>query len=429
MNSLVLGQFNSEKCWRGEGLARLPHISDCNTQTLIGCMDEMLFPFCDKGDILLCRYGFDPCLKNYLECIGCDFVSNKEPLEQCNDEASLNVFELISKYPERVADIDFDKDTTVQPYSVVHGLSHMAHVLKVYLDVPALESVIKVNSKIYSCQLAHLLDVGTKGIPVNNCADLVREGITLLENGSFLIKDPFGVSGSGNIHIRSTAMLNRIANHLKNQSDSIVEFVLEPFLPKKIDFSCHFYINKSGAFRLVALQIMNNVGVNYMGSSNADKDFYNKLDKARYFHTVEAVAKQLFADGYYGEVCLDSMVLASDEIVPIVEINARKSMGLINYRLDQYLSQWNLHGRLCILNVGFAKPLCTSYLLDVMDKNHILWTPNNGSGLILLGINAARKGFDKGRFYLCCAADTRDKHEHLIQKMKTVLLELSYKVY
>ncbi|MFD2876798.1 hypothetical protein ACFTAO_13755 [Paenibacillus rhizoplanae] len=57
---------------------------------------------------------------------------------------------------------------------------------------------------------------------------------------------------------------------------------------------------------------------------------------------MEEACKDLFETGYHGEVCIDSMLLASGELVPIVEINARKSMGLINHHINQYVRQYSL---------------------------------------------------------------------------------------
>ncbi|MFD1906532.1 hypothetical protein ACFSQ7_25010 [Paenibacillus rhizoplanae] len=65
-----------------------------------------------------------------------------------------------------------------------------------------------------------------------------------------------------------------------------------------------------------------------MGSESMEEEERMVLERAGYFDVMIQVANDLFKDGYFGPVCIDSMVLKDGTLVPIVEINARKIYGI-----------------------------------------------------------------------------------------------------
>jgi hypothetical protein len=65
--TISLGTFDAEKFWRDENFAKLPELNDGSTHNIIAAMDELLFPLCGPGDVLLTRFAMRPVFKNYLE--------------------------------------------------------------------------------------------------------------------------------------------------------------------------------------------------------------------------------------------------------------------------------------------------------------------------------------------------------------------------
>ena len=180
----------------------------------------------------------------------------------------------------------------------------------------------------------------------NSAAEIEAIGAELLKQGPYLLKDPFGVSGKGNLLIDSEAMRRRIAEHLHKQEGSglRVQFLLEPLSPKVTDFSSHWFIQENGKTEFISVQRMMNHQQNYSGSIKADEAFIGMLENVGYFTVMEKALRVLVEDDYHGFVCFDSMVLEDGEVVSIVEINARKSMGLINAYLDKWSEPYGLTG-------------------------------------------------------------------------------------
>lgn len=80
-----------------------------------------------------------------------------------------------------------------------------------------METVVRVNSKIYSSRLLTRIGEKSCGMEANSAAEIEAIGAELLKQGPYLLKDPFGVSGKGNLLIDSEAMQRRIAEHLHKQ--------------------------------------------------------------------------------------------------------------------------------------------------------------------------------------------------------------------
>jgi hypothetical protein len=195
----------------------------------------------------------------------------------------------------------------------------------------------------------------------------MKKGKELLEKGNFLVKEIFGVSGKGNLLINSLKLLERIVKYIETSEakGKTCTFVIEEFLNRELDFSCGFKIAQDGTTEIEGIQKILNHQFNYGGSEAADGEFVNFLYDKRYFETIENISKELYRDGYFGEVCVDSMLLKSGEIVPVIEINARKSMGFVNNGIDRNLSRYGMKGNLMNINLGVP---CDLKFEDILER-------------------------------------------------------------
>ncbi len=443
-NSLVMGEFNSEKYWRSENLSRLPEFSDKNSPDIILSMDELLFSFCNDNDVLITRYRFNDSLKHYLNTIGFNFIVSGESVQKSIEESSKSIFQLMYENKDRISGVkaQINSGTKFSPYSVVPYCDVISDDLNLLFHGAKLDVVKEVNSKVYSCKVSKSLNLKYGGDITYNSRELSEKGEKLLEKGSFLIKDSYGVSGKGNLLINSPGILERIVKHLESQEKRGLAsiFVVEPLLDRDIDFSCGFKIGKNGDVKIVSIQKMINNNFAYCGSYTADQEFAAGLYKNKYFEILEQVAHILYSDGYFGEVCLDSMILKSGDIVPIVEINARKSMGFINHRIDEYLSQFGQKGNLIFLNLGYRRELAFEHLLVRMDKEGLIFYPGKTNGVMPLSANTLfiNKELDnkekadavyKGRIYFSVIAEDEEKRESLIKAVRALFKSLLCNIY
>lgn len=439
-----LGTFDAERYWRDPRWTRLPEINDPAMSRTVAAMDELLFPLCQSGDVLITRYAMNPALKDYLAQTGFGFYNNCQDLEPVSglpDPAS--VFELLDRqYEEPGIHFLFEDVIDVSPYAVFPSTHTFRQRRGFSGPVPSAAVVQKVNSKIYSHQLHDRVGLKKVGTVVYSSAELETAAVSWSSGRGVLIKDPFGVSGKGNVLITSMKMLQRIARYLVRQEAEGYQtcFLVEPYLEKKQDFSCQMRVEPDGGAKVISVQTIFNTQFAYAGSMTAAAEWVQGLAETGYFETMKAIAAQLAQDGYFGELCVDSMRLANGEIVPLVEVNARKSMGLINCHLDRFLQRFAVQGYFCFLALGFKGAIRFETLLEQLEAAGILFTPERGWGVMPLSANTLFANRDaeittdntkifKGRLYMSLVASSQERRKELAKRVRTLLEALSFTVY
>lgn len=450
----VMGTFDPETRWRDPNLARLPAMPDKDRESIVLCMDELLFPFCGPDDMLYSRCKIDPVLHEYLIDLGFSFRTRyhydlndqNEPLpepdvfKRCMFRLAIDQAQLLQ--PQGAG------SGCLSPYAITADTEAYLQAAGTFTSLPDLETVIRVNSKLYHNRLLSRIGAKCWGTEVNSAAEMEATGSTLLKRVPYLLKDPFGVSGKGNLLIDNETMQRRIASHLYKQESSGLhsQFLLEPLLQKETDFSSHWFIRESGEKELVSIQRMINHQQNYCGSIQADEAFIHLLENAGYFDVIENALRLLVKDGYYGFVCFDSMILKDGEVVPIVEINARKSMGLLNAYLDKH---WGLYGCtswLTFLSLGLPEGFTFGRLLHILRESDLLLTVPGRYGIVPLSSNTVmvneiltrrriadgiqiKQVMPKGRLYVSVVGRDDGHRSELLESLRQVLADLSIKVY
>lgn len=443
-----LGTFNSEYFWREKELADLPSITDAEANRIVGAMDELLFPLCNKEDVLLTRHAFDEALKEYLSDIGFSFQSTVASIMEDSlpygEPAAKSTCQLLCETGKK----DYftallSKCSDVVPYSVLPYLQEFCSLYKLPHKFPAIAIVKKVNSKVYSHQLLKELGREACGEVAYSAGELRESGSRLLLEGSFLIKDDFGVSGKGNLLVKSGRMLEKVATYLEKQEKEgkLVRFLLEPFYEnKKLDFSCQLFIRENGEIEYVSVQNLLNSGFAYKGSKVSDKSFIDLITEKQYFDVIESTADRLYREGYRGPVCIDSILLQDDSIVPVIEINARYSMGFICNSLTKFAVSCNTDGMLSFLSLGCPAGISFENILEGMKERGLLFDPCKEKGVIPLSANTLTmnritgglpdgQAPYKGRLYVFVCGSTDEVREEILTKLKAALGEMQITIY
>ena len=97
LKTVHLGTLDAEEYWRDPGLARLPALPDPAAERIVAAMDELLFPLCQPGDLLLTRHLMDPALADYLARIGFRLEHNRIPLDDGAGDSKATVFGLLQQ--------------------------------------------------------------------------------------------------------------------------------------------------------------------------------------------------------------------------------------------------------------------------------------------------------------------------------------------
>jgi hypothetical protein len=305
MSAVVLGDFDAEASWRDPELSRLPALHDPAARRMVQAMDELLFPLCEPSDSLLTHQPLSEELRDQLALLGVAPRYGSLPGAQA------------------------------RPFAVTSELQERCRALGLRLEAPPLVVVRRVNSKTFSTGLRDRLGLWNPARVARSAVEVQELGRELLP---CLVKDPFGVSGAGNLVLDHPDLLDRIVRYLERQEAKgrRTELVIEPLLPRTADFSCQLELRSDEEPQLRAVRRLDNDGMAY-GGTRADPAFAARLAAEGVLSTMMEVGRALSAEGYYGPVCVDGMLLEGGRFFPLVEINARVSMGLLGHLLEERL--------------------------------------------------------------------------------------------
>ncbi len=417
-------------------MAVLPSIPDAGAVSIVQAMDEMLFVFCGSDDILLTRGGMDKAQLDYLRSLGHSFSTNLCPLtgesETSGTLDGLNVFELLGRLePEGTAGSLIPEGAVLEPFAVLPGTQHAARRHRMSTHLPDEQTVRKVNTKTYSITMRDRLSLPNVGIAVSGVTEMLQTGQQLLERGSFLIKDEYGVSGKGNQLVDNERTLRRLAGYLESgrNKDRTIRFVLEPYLDRETDFSCQFNIDPEGEISILSVQQLVNNGFAFGESHSPGPMLLEKLERESYWELMHNIGKELYADGYHGDVCVDSMLLRDGTLAPLVEINARKSMSLIKHQVDRLIHQERM--QTCLIQIPLISKGDALYgdLLQRLEQEGVLFTPASGEGVIPLSAGTLRPaGSRKGKLYAALAYPDSGHKNRLSLKLDEALQDSGYTI-
>lgn len=199
--------------------------------------------------------------------------------------------------------------------------------------IPDWEIVKQVNSKRFSFENS----------PKLPHAALLNEEVQTQQwlqsfPGKKVLKTCYGVSGKGHLIIENAvAQRERIFSFLKKEWDKGLPVIGEPWVARVLDFSTQWQIDE-------------NKNVTYVGSTICDNDERGQYrfnlvgDEHILFQThlpfliehrqkVEPLMQKIAQSGFFDNVGIDAMLYLlpdNPEIIrlqPVVEINARKTMG------------------------------------------------------------------------------------------------------
>jgi len=364
------GALDAEARWR-EGPAPLPAVPDSAAERIVAVMEEMLFALCAPGDALLTARPLLAAHRQHLEDAGWRFQAFS-----ADDEL----------HPLRGA--------RAEPYAVTAEVLETCRRLELEAaHLPPVEVAREVGSKLFSNALAASLGLPGVAKVTRDAAGLASEAGALLGHGGCVVKDPLGVSGRGSMVIREEPELRRLVAWLQRRAEPF-ELLVQPLFRRAEDFSCH--LDTDG--EVVGLQVMENDGLRFGAVRSAPLALRESLERANYFEVMAQVSGALRQRGYRGPACVDSMRLADGSLVPLLEINARRSMGLINLAIA---ARAGMPSRLSTRPVRLEREVGVEQVLEALDRAGVLARRGRG-GLLLLSGRALAGGGTRGR--LCVAA-------------------------
>ncbi len=390
--TLCFSSFSSEHYWRDETFASFSLIPDRQGENIVNVMDEMQYAFClDDEAVLLTNIAMNKIHLQYLQALGLqirnEYLFPASELENVKQSVANSLLEDSNTFVK----LKSEHFSRVVNYSIIPHIKELTEQILGKCDVPELDTVKRVNSKLFSTNLGNRIG-DLSGNIVFGTDNLLTTGLDMLESSPLLVKDPFGVSGAGNVLVDKPASLQSIVRFLSKQelSGKKVEFIIEPFYEKERDFSSLFHIKKDGKIDFIGIEIMENKGFSFSKIYPAEDSFIHAITGKGYFGKVIRAVKELADEGYWGPVCIDSMLLKDGTIKIIVEINARYSMGFINEfigkKMNEISSITSLY-QLSTLNIISKKVSSFDVLFHQLERSGILYDVKKGSGIFPVSAN------------------------------------------
>ncbi|RKT87094.1 hypothetical protein SAMN05421805_102505 [Saccharopolyspora antimicrobica] len=386
MNTVHFGTFNAERFWRPPDLAELPAVRT-GGDAVVATMDELLVAGCASGDLLITRRPLSPAVQQCLAEAEIHF----DHRSAANVESPGNRGSVEGHPVERLllGDRTLAAHTAgcdqVRPYAVlpdtVSLLTHWGRPRQ----VPSSDVVTRVNTKTWSNTLLQKL-----GLP--GCARVVRSVDELPSavrdcGPTVVVKDPYGVSGRGTIRISSPGVLRAIQRVLRRQEAEgrRIELLVQPEFSKRCDFSGHLRLDRDGTARFLGVQVMVNHGFRHVGSGPAGPELLSLLDRHGYRDVLAEVGTALAAEGYWGPVGVDSMLLDNNTLLPVLEINARSSLGLLTLLAGRRAAHTGLACHLWQLGLTVGSGRGVEDVVAALRKAQVLYRGGTRSGVLVLG--------------------------------------------
>lgn len=373
MSTVRFGSCDAEHQWRPSELAALPTLRDPHAERLLRAMDELQAVLCGPDDVLL---------------------TSRRPV------AAFTELMRAAGFAGRHLEVPGDPDRPVEerlaahglpglagarpaPYAVLPGTRAAAKALELAGELPGPEAVRLVNSKTWSTRLG----LPGSGIVVTSLGELRTAAAA-----PCVVKDPYGVSGQGNIVVDSPGRLALVERHL-SRAPGRVELIVQPLYTRADDFAAHLTVDGAGHVIWHGIRQIHNEGHSYRGSSAPEPELLRRLDRAGYRATVESVAAEAATAGYRGPLSVDSMTTASGELIPVLEVNARLSPGMIAQLLG---------ARLHLRNVPLRHTDSFERLVHLLDEKRLL--VHDGRGVLPLAAGTLVP--PRGWFFYAVLGDT-----------------------
>lgn len=230
-------------------------------------------------------------------------------------------------------DREFDLNHEVESWGPSRLIAEWANARSLIYSIPNWQIVKEINSKHFSFENSPKLPYATLLTEESQAKWWIHSF-----NGIKVLKTCFGVSGKGHLLISNgTPTWDRIAQFLQEEWKKDLPVIAEPWVNRVLDFSTQWFIEK-------------NRRISYLGSTRCHNNQrgqyeYNEVGKEKeLFHPyfpfiiehqqkVQPLLMTIADKGFFGNLGIDAMLYTLPEdpnnvlLQPIVEINARKTMG------------------------------------------------------------------------------------------------------
>lgn len=204
-------------------------------------------------------------------------------------------------------------------------------------NVP-LAIVQKVNSKLFSYQLEQELGVALPGsIATNSWAELGDAVASLAPDNEtkWVIKSPLGFAARERVLGRGQVITEEATKWCQRRLATGEMLILQPWLTVVREYGVNIEITKDGQSQVLGISDLQangaGTGVGYLLGRPPSPERLAQLTEM-----AQIVGRRLHQAGYHGPAGLDALE-HTDGLHPLLEINARYTMGFVAVAVEQKL--------------------------------------------------------------------------------------------
>jgi hypothetical protein len=225
---------------------------------------------------------------------------------------------------------EFPKKMEIESWGPSQLIADWAKSKGLNYSMPDWQTVKEVNSKHFSFEHTPRLP----GAELLSSEGQAKQWLCSF-SGKKVLKTCYGVSGKGHLIIETAdAQFPRIAQFLHGEWKKNLPVIGEPWVERILDFSTQWDMDKEGKISYLGGTICKNDsrGQYQYNEVGEERDLFGQYNSFLLEHQKKARAllTLIAGKGFFGNIGIDAMLykFAGDILLqPVVEINARKTMG------------------------------------------------------------------------------------------------------
>lgn len=333
---VLFGSQDAERAWDPALRHVFPELPGGNSAAVLASADELLLLGARPGDEVLCSRRPPDALLRRLRDLGCDALVTAVP----GDPGT--------PVERRLADgalaPGHARGRTAAPYAVVTDTAEAARALGAADGTVPVAVAARVNSKNWSNDFCRSRGLAGTAAVARTEAELHAAAAAV--DGPLVLKSPYGVAGRGAVVVRDRRQLAVFARRLAALADSGTPGApggsedgglhVQPLYRRVLDFSAHLDVRPDGAVALAGFRGMTNRGLTFSSSDSLVPDDRRRLeDDEAYGAVLRDVGAELSRVGYHGPVSVDGLLTEDGLLVPVLDVNARLSLGRFGLALQE----------------------------------------------------------------------------------------------